>query len=522
MPTEMKLPVGIQTFSKIREGGYLYVDKTAFIYELANNYEYVFLSRPRRFGKSLLLSTFEEYFKGNRELFKGLAIENLESDWKSYAVLRFDLSAANYNHPEVLEDKISAYLSRMEQEYDVVPEKRLGDRFMNVILAAYRKTGNRVVILVDEYDKPMLDSVHDDCLQRELKAELRGFYAVLKECDAMIRFAMLSGVTKFGKVSIFSGLNNLEDISMMDDFNEICGISERELHINFPGQVKSFAQHNEISETETWNQFKRFYDGYHFSKEAADIYNPFSTLSAFKKRALGSYWFASGSSDYLTRLIRRHKFILKDLEGEQRTESQLCDITNLKRDLVPLLYQAGYLTIKSYDRRFGLYTLGFPNREVSQGFWNSLADYFFYDDRNGSIFNLHSFVLDLEQGKAESFMKRVGSLFASISNEHEADKEVHFQNMLTIFTKMLGFEVNTEVHSSQGRSDMEIKTSQFIYIIELKIDGTAKDALSQIHEKGYFPQYESDPRTKILIGVNFSTKTRTIATYVIEKLPFVE
>ncbi len=520
MQTTSKLPVGIQTFAHIREEGYLYVDKTNFVYNLANSYKYVFLSRPRRFGKSLLLSTFEEYFKGNKELFKGLALERLETEWKSYPVLRFDLSGEAYLSIRHLVANVSGDLSVYEKQYGISPEfsddDMLGSRLQSLLRNIHEKTGKKIVVLIDEYDKPMLDSFHDDTLHNNMKLQMRGFYSVLKKCDALIQFAMLTGVTKFGKVSIFSGLNNLEDISMMNEFNEICGISEQEFHRDFRGCVSTFAEFNDITEEETWQEFKKFYDGYHFSKKGSDIYNPFSTLSAFKKNELGSYWFATGSSDYLTRLISRHRFILKELEGERRTEIQLSDITDRTRDLVPLLYQAGYLTIKGYDSRFRLYTLGFPNLEVNHGFWTSLADYFFYDSRRGSVFDLQSFVLDLESGRIEDFITRMRSLFASLSSEHEPDKEVHFQNIITIFTKMLGFEVDTEVHSSQGRSDIEINTSNYIYIIELKVDSSSEEALNQIMEKGYARQYEADSRTKLLVGVNFSSKTRTLSPPAIE------
>lgn len=373
----IKYPVGIQSFPTMREENYLYVDKTKLVYQLANSFKFVFLSRPRRFGKSLLISTLEEYFKGNRELFKGLEIDSLESEWESFPVLRFDLSAANYNHPDVLINKISSYLDEMEERYGRSEEKELGDRFRKLITNAYRKTGEKIVVLIDEYDKPMLDSLHDDNLLDYLKSELRGFYSVLKESESMIRFAMLTGVTKFGKVSIFSGLNNLMDISMMPEFNEICGISEKEFHRDFKPSVKIFAEKNRISEEETFRRFKAFYDGYHFSSPSEDIYNPFSTLIAFVRNRLGAYWFATGSSTYLIKLIQRNHFLLRDMEGMKRTEAALSDITDSSSDIAPMLYQAGYLTIKDYDSNSDIYTLGFPNKEVSKGFWDSLGEYFF-------------------------------------------------------------------------------------------------------------------------------------------------
>ncbi|MCM1490917.1 MAG: ATP-binding protein [Muribaculum sp.] len=518
---EIKYPVGIQTFSKIREQGMLYVDKTGIIYKLANNYSYVFLSRPRRFGKSLLVSTLQSYFEGKKELFKGLAIEQLESRWESYPVLRFDLSAANFDNQDVLIKKISSYLEQLESEFGLpIGDDRynIGDRFRTLIRSVFQNTGKRVVVLIDEYDKPMLDSIHDSGLHEKLKATLRGFYSTLKECDEYIRFVFITGVSKFSKVSIFSGLNNLWDISLNPEYNEICGISEKEFHDNFGQSVKLFAERNSISEEETWNRFKSFYDGYHFSWPATDIYNPFSTLNAFANYKLKGYWFTSGSSGHLVNLIKRQPYVIEKLEGVMRTEESLSDISDVNHDLIPLLYQAGYLTIKDYDEMLESYTLGFPNKEVSQGFWSSLSRYFFMRvDKYGS-YSQQDFMLDLMHGRADEFMTRMQSLFASLSSEQEPDKEVHFQIMLTVFVKMLGLRAVTELHSSQGRSDLIIETPQYIYIIELKVDSTPEKALAQIHEKGYARPFASDPRQKILIGANFSKAARTLTGWIIEDL----
>ncbi len=518
MDSKIKYPLGIQTFSKIIEEGYLYIDKTELVYALAHNISYAFLSRPRRFGKSLLVSTMQAYFEGRKELFAGLRIESIEKEWTRYPVLRFDLSAANYTHPKVLHNKLDSYLSHMELAYDLIPTDEIGDRFRNLIMAAYSRTGQKVVILIDEYDKPMLDTMHESPLLQCMKDELRGFYSVLKECDEYIRFVLLTGVTKFGKVSVFSGLNNLKDISMNPDYNDICGITEKEFHDNFGPSLQRFAEVNGITEEEASAEFKSYYDGYHFARGGADIYNPFSTLNAFFDNDLKAYWFATGSSSYLIKLIERNHFFLQNMEGQARTEEELGDITDTSRDIVPLLYQAGYLTIKNYDRKSRRYTLGMPNVEVSQAFWNSLGSYFFRRGRYVTEFDLNKFVVALEQGDIDGFMLRIKSMFASISNEHEPDKEVHFQNMMTVLVKMLGYSVQTEVHSSQGRSDIEISTTDYIYILELKVDSTPETALPQIHEKGYARRYEIDPRTKILVGANFSPETRTLTGWVTERI----
>lgn len=517
---QMKYPLGIQTFSEIIEENYLYIDKTNIVYQLVNSSKYVFLSRPRRFGKSLLISTIQCYFEGRKDLFEGLKIEQLEQKWDKYPVLRFDLSAANYDDPAVLLSKLSTYLRKYEKLYHITPnaDSAIGDRFRELIECVYEQSEKRVVILIDEYDKPMLDSLHDDALHTKLRNDLRGFYSTLKECDEYIRFVMLTGVTKFGKVSVFSGLNNLTDISMMPEYNDICGITQQEFIDNFQQSIRIFAQKNNISQLEVIKNFKAMYDGYHFAYNANDIYNPYSTLYAFMTCRLKAYWFETGSPSYLVALIKRSHFILQDLEGAKRSETALGNMLGSSHDIVPQLYQAGYLTLKDYNPSTDLYTLGFPNREVRKGFWDSLGDIFFREGRNVTQFDLNAFVQDLESGNIEDFMLRLKSMFASISNEHEPDKEVHFQNMITIFMMMLGYSVSTEVHSSQGRSDIEIQTSQYIYIIELKVDGSAEEALKQIQDKGYATRHEIDPRKKILAGANFNKDSRTLTDWIIDSL----
>ena len=509
-------PVGIQTFSEIIEEKYLYVDKTSLIYDLVHQDKYVFLSRPRRFGKSLLMSTLEAYFKSRKELFRGLEIDKLEDRWIEYPVFRFDLSGQNYINTDRLVEHISFFLNIIEEHYGLKSEGSIGTRFMELIRQAYKKYGRRVVVLVDEYDKPMLDSLHDDPLHEHLKDELRGFYSVLKLSDEYIKFAMLTGVTKFGRVSVFSGLNNLTDISMHPDYNGLCGITETEFHRDFAESVEWFSSVNGMTEENVWQEFKREYDGYRFSDTGEYIYNPFSVLSAFKARRLNHYWFTTGSS-YLIKLVKRHNFVLSNIEGERRKDSALSDISDISRDFVPLLYQAGYLTIKDYDPVTREYTLGFPNREVYEGFWDSLANYFFRDTGGRSTFDLRSFENDLKQGCPEDFMKRLESLFADTESVHEPHKEIHFQNMMAIAAKMLGLSVRTEIHSSLGRCDMEIETPGYIYLFEFKVDRPAEEAMRQIHDKSYALRHAMDSRTVFLIGASFSTKKRNIDTYILEK-----
>ncbi|MDE6692797.1 MAG: ATP-binding protein [Muribaculaceae bacterium] len=517
MSKKIKYPIGIQTFRKIVEGGYLYVDKTAMVHELANTDEYVFLSRPRRFGKSLLMSTLESYFKGERELFEGLMISELETEWREYPVLRFDLSPTNYNDPQRLTDRIESCLRAFEKDYSVRGEgNNVAERFANLIAEICRQTGMKVVILVDEYDKPLLDCLHDPCLHGTLRNELRGFYSVIKASDRYIRFAMLTGITKFGKVSVFSGLNNLRDISLIPKYNAICGITETEFHRDFGHSIAAFAEEHGITEEEAWRKFKTMYDGYHFSTRGEFVYNPFSVLNAFNDGELNDYWYESGSPSYLIRLIERNAYPLDTLEGARRTNIAMNDISDTDRDLVPLLYQSGYLTIKGYDEETEEYVLGFPNREVNKSFWSSLADRFFRGIDGRSAFNVRDCVRDILEGNADGFMIRMKALFADISSEPEKSKEIHFQNMMAIAAKMLGLSVRTEVHSSMGRCDMQIQTDRFVYIFEFKIDGSAQEAMAQIHEKGYAVPFSADGRSVILIGADFRTDTRTLGHWIIE------
>ncbi|MDE6009796.1 MAG: ATP-binding protein, partial [Muribaculaceae bacterium] len=485
MAKTVKYPVGIQTFRKIREDNNLYVDKTGYIPDLINDSKYIFLNRPRRFGKSLFMSTLEAYFKGERELFEGLEISRTEKEWLSYPVFRFDLSPGYFNDVTRLKDRLNGCLREIERRYALSAEDgNEAERFMNLIRQAVEITGRKVVILIDEYDKPLLDCLHDETLHEQIKGELRGFYSVLKASDEYIRFAMLTGVTKFGKVSVFSGLNNLKDISMLPKYNGICGISESEFRRDFVKSVEEFSAVSVISKDEVWKEFKRWYDGYHFARTGENIYNPFSVLNAFDSEEIKSYWFASGSPSYLINLIKRYGFILSDLEGEWRRESSLSDISEVSRDFVPLLYQSGYLTIKGYDGLSRQYKLGFPNREVYEGFWESLADYFFSGYGGRPSFDLFKFLEEVNSGEAERFMLRLQSLFADTDSEAEMNKEIHFQNMMAIVCKMLGLAVRTEVHLSRGRCDMQIETAANIYIFEFKINGNAQDALQQIKEKG--------------------------------------
>ena len=513
----VKYPVDIQSFSVIREDGYLYIDKTELIYHLANNHYYVFLSRPRRFGKTLLMSTLEAYFKGEKELFKGLAIEHLEKKWDSFPVLRFDLSGENFRDLSRVIAHIEWLITRMERKQGYEGKGTISQRLSDLIENIHEATGKKVVVLVDEYDKPMLDTLHNSAAQEEIKDELRAFYSVLKSSYEHVRFVMLTGVTKFGKVSIFSGLNNLTDISMVSEYDSICGITQKEFESYFKDSIKDFAIKNGQSEEEVRDRFKEYYDGYHFSIPGAEIYNPFSVLYAFRFNCLDQYWYASGSSSFLVKLLMNNSYRLTDLEGARRTRAELSDITDMSQDIVPLLYQSGYLTLKDYDKETEEYILGFPNQEVNKAFWSSLSKHIFSASENQNGYGIKDLTEDLMKGDLNDFLLKVKSLFGSVGSENEPVKEIHFQNMMAIIARMLGFSVMTEVHSSAGRCDMTIKTPSYIYIFEFKVDKSPEEAMSQIYQKKYYLPYLSSKRKIYLIGVDFSTKTRTIESWKIEE-----
>ena len=366
----MKYPIGIQNFEKIRREGYAYVDKTAWMYKMVSEGSYYFLSRPRRFGKSLMVSTLEAFFSGKKELFEGLYASTVEWEWKEYPILHLDLNVKKYESGDDLYKILNRHLEKWEQEYDSpYGERDLEERFLQVVECAYRKTGNRVVILVDEYDKPMLQAIGNEGLQNDYRATLKAFYGVLKSCDPYIRFAFLTGVTKFGKVSVFSDLNNLKDISMLPQYSTICGITEQELHDNFDDSVKEVAAFNELTQEECYEQLRRDFDGYHFSKYAKEgMYNPFSVLNTLDSKVFNDYWFETGTPSFLVYQLKKTCYPLENMTTEEVSTDTLNSIDIMDQNPLPLLYQSGYLTLKSYDDRFDSYILGFPNREVEQGF----------------------------------------------------------------------------------------------------------------------------------------------------------
>ncbi len=507
----MKYPIGIQNFGEIRRDDYAYVDKTALMYKLVSEGKYYFLSRPRRFGKSLFLSTLEAYFEGQKELFEGLAVSRLEKEWVRHPIMHLDLNTDRYDTPDALYSRLSLFLKKQENEYGAdADEKTLGQRFEGVIRRTFEQTGLRVVILIDEYDKPMLQAIGNDALQTEYRNTLKAFYGALKSCDRYIRFAFLTGVTKFGKVSVFSDLNNLEDISPLPQYSTICGISEEELHRDFDEGVEQLAEANSMTKDECYERLKQDFDGYHFCMDSPGMYNPFSLLNTLKNKVFRDYWFETGTPSFLVYQLKKTGYPLESMTTEELSTDTLNSIDIMDENPLPLLYQSGYLTLKSYDSRFDEFLLGFPNREVEQGFIKYLYPFYTPKVQDKGTFSIARFVKDIEKGKAEDFMRRLEDFFANGDYQVMRDLELYFQNTLYVFFRLMGFYVEVERHTTDGRMDILMQTPQYIYILELKLDKTADEALAQIEAKGYAKPFADDARHLFKIGINFSTATRRI------------
>ncbi len=507
----MRYPIGIQDFKTIRTNDYYYADKTALLYKLIKGGQFYFLSRPRRFGKSLLISMMECYFKGEHTLFKGLAIDLLEKEWLSYPVLHLDLNAEKYTTPEALASILNRHMAKWENAYGKDEnEDTLSARFSGIIQRAAEQTGKKVVILVDEYDKPLLQAFDNKELQEDYRATLKAFYGVEKSMGAYIQMAFFTGVTKLSKVSVFSDLNNLADISMDHRYAEICGITEQEIRGDLDEEVGKLAERCKITKDACYERLKHTYDGYHFDADTVGVYNPFSLLRTLDSQVFKDYWFETGTPTILAEALKKGNHHLEELLQEEVTADLLGSIDSLDVNPLPLLYQSGYLTIKSYDERFHTYKLGFPNDEVERGFTQFLLPFFTcLNPTQGPSF-VTNFVKDVEKGQVESFMRRLDTLFADGDYQVMGDAEIYFQNVIWIIFKMIGFYTEVERHTSDGRMDMLIKTSDYIHIIEFKIDKSAEEALKQIDEKQYGKPFEQDERQLYKIGANFSTKTKRL------------
>ncbi len=509
----MLYPIGIQNFEKIRKEGYVYVDKTALIHRLATTGTYYFLSRPRRFGKSLLMSTLESYFKGKKDLFEGLAIENLEKDWFEYPVLHLDLNGSKYMYPEDLVAVLTQHLDNWENDFGITARyESLDARFKDIIDGACEKTGRQVVILIDEYDKPIVNNLGNEILVDYYRKTLQGFYGVIKSKGEQTKFCFLTGVSKIGKLSIFSTLNNLTDISLDSAYSGICGISENELHEYFDESVATLAQANQMNKQECYDRLKEMYDGYHFDRNlTVGVYNPFSLLNTFYANEFRKYWFATGTPTLLVNVMKQTSFDVTTLSDNVVVNADDLDgILDILHRPVPLFFETGYLTIKDYDREYDEYRLGFPNEEVKTGFLNFIfSDYVPVNPAEGNT-TTSKLSRALRAGKPEEFMRILEGLFANVTYQIQGDSEKNFQYAMYVIMELVGEHVQAERSTSNGRIDLLLQTKDYIYIVELKIDNTADAALQQIEEKGYAKPFVNDPRKLFKIGVSFSTETRRI------------
>jgi len=526
-------PIGIQDFASIVKDDFVYVDKTALVYLLAKVKGVYFLSRPRRFGKSLLVSTLKYYFQGRKDLFKGLEMEKLEKDWTEYPVFEIDFNSSDFTDGSALLDTLETNLVKWEQEYGV---KRIsnqpGLRFAEVLHQAHEKTGQRCVVLIDEYDKPMLDVMDtglktseggvEMTLEERNRNTLKAFYSTFKSADADLRFVFLTGVTKFAQVSVFSGFNNAQDISMMPDFDSLCGISQEELDTIFHDSIEELAKANGMNYEETAQLLKETYDGYHFSKAMTDIYNPFSLLNTFKRKDFGDYWFASGTPTYLLRLLAHSQEDLSQIVGQEYSPEEFVDYRATVEAPVPMIYQSGYLTIKGYDRRRNRYCLDLPNKEVSKGFLTLVAGNYFRDTNGRRTRSwVENAAIALEDGQIDKFHDMLVDFIASLpfnlridNTKKSYEKEFHMVVFLIIrLIASQEFITFNEMPNSDGIADMVLHTPNYVYIFEFKLDHPASEALAQIEAKGYAAPYAHDPRKVYRIGCSFSSETGRVVDW---------
>lgn len=513
-----KLPIGIQTFEKLRKEGYLYVDKTALVWQMVSTSTPYFLSRPRRFGKSLLLSTFEAYFEGKKELFEGLAIEDLEKEWVTYPVLHLDLNARKYETPFDLVAMLNQHLEKWELLYGNEKQERSPEeRFAYVIERASILTGRNVVVLIDEYDKPLLQAMQNEALLDEYRTTLKAFYGVLKSSDRHLRFAFLTGVTKFAQVSVFSDLNQLQDISLWYDYATVCGITRDELISTFHPELEVLGRANDTTYEETVDEMTRMYDGYHFHPAGEGVFNPFSVLNALKAKEFNDYWFQTGTPTFLVELLKKSDYDLRILiDGVEASSTAFTEYRVEARNPIPLIYQSGYLTIKEYDKRFKMYRLAFPNDEVKYGFMNFILPFYTPIPDGERRFYIGKFIKELQAGDVSAFLTRLQSFFADFPYELNENKERHYQVVFYLVFKLMGQFTEAEVRSARGRADAVVKTPDQIYVFEFKLNGTAEQALQQIDDRGYLIPYLADGREIVKVGVEFSAETRNISRWLVE------
>ena len=505
-----RYPLGIQTFEEIRKNDWYYVDKTALVYSLVKGAQSCFLSRPRRFGKSLLVTTMQAYFEGKKELFKGLAIEKMEKDWVKYPVIHLDLSRGKYYEIEVVHSTLNSVLRSYEEKLDmtVAEGTTYGTRLDNVIQTAAAKTNQKVVVLIDEYDAPMLDSNSNPELQAQIRSIMRDFFSPLKADEGLLRFVFLTGITKFSQLSIFSELNNIKNYSLDDEFGAICGFTQEEILNNFHEGINEIAKANDLTIEQAVDKMKEQYDGYRFTPHCPNIYNPYSVLNALHDRKFSNYWFATGTPTFLLELLIKNNIEMPQLEGIVATEDQFDSPTDNIGNPIPVLYQSGYLTIKDYDQ--GIYTLGYPNEEVRMGLNRSMLNYIAPQYGLKTTAFAFRFRAAMRKDDIDTAMEELQSFLAGFPYDIHHNREDYFQAILFTIFLTLGFTIDAEVKTARGRIDLLISTKTSIFVMELKIDQSPEKALEQIDAKDYTLPYKHDGRRVFKVGINFSTEKRTV------------
>lgn len=513
-----RFPVGIETFSDIIEGGYVYIDKTRFIHEMISGSKYYFLSRPRRFGKSLMISTLQAFFEGRHDLFNGLDISRHDYDWEPHPVFRLNLVNASTSSTDRLKSILESHLSEWEEEYEITHNAfDYPQRFYRCIQKSVQKTGRKAVVLVDEYDKPIVSSLHNDSLNKQLRDILKPLYGTLKAADEYIQFAFLTGVSRFSRLSIFSDLNNLTDISLSEKYASICGITEEEMLLHCQGGINSIVESKGIKFEEVVALLKKQYDGYHFTPSCPDIYNPYSLFSAFELKEINSFWFATGTPTFLIKALRNGDFFLPDLNNEKTSAIDMAASESYMANPIPMLFQTGYLTISDYNPRRRTYTLRIPNLEVEEGLFQHLLPVYMNRQGTSETKTIDKLLDEIEDGKPEEFLSRLKAFLSDIPYELSRCKpEIYFENNLYIIFKLLGFAVDAEYRTASGRIDLLLRTDRFIYLMELKLNGTPEEALSQIDSKDYLIPFTCDDHRLFKIGISFSSATRNIDRWLIE------
>lgn len=511
-------PIGIQTFSEIRGKGYLYIDKTEYVYRMTHSdSKYVFLSRPRRFGKSLLASTLHAYFEGRKDLFEGLAIEKLEAEWTRYPVLHFDMSIAKHVDKERLNGMLNYMLSGYEREYDCrIADPDANVRLTNLIKCVFAQTGRQVVVLIDEYDAPLLDVIHEEKNLPILRDVMRNFYSPLKACDPYLRFVFLTGITKFSQLSIFSELNNIKNISMDVSYAAICGISEEEMLTQMDSDLDLLAARMGVSREETIAKLKDNYDGYHFTWPSPDIYNPFSLLNAFADGKMDSYWFGSGTPTYLIEMLNKFGVVPSKIGGVEAVSAEFDAPTERMASITPLLYQSGYITIKDCDSEFGIYTLDIPNKEVRTGLMRNLIPSYITNDTLTTTTTVVNLARALTRDDMDGALRLLQEFLSTIPYCDNADSEGHYQQVFYIIFSLLGYYIDVEVHTPRGRVDIVLRTRTTLYVIELKLDKTADAAMDQINLKNYAERFSLCGLPVVKVGINFDSERRTLGDWKIE------